>query len=71
MGLEISEVDVQPRAHVVYFSDPDGNAWPLQQIVRPADRAAELRKLPSGAATPRRCAGGAAESTAPRSADHS
>jgi catechol 2,3-dioxygenase-like lactoylglutathione lyase family enzyme len=35
-GVEVSEVDVQPWGHFVYFSDPDGNTWSLQQIVRPA-----------------------------------
>ena len=32
-GVEASEVDVQPWGHFVYFSDPDGNTWSLQQIV--------------------------------------
>jgi catechol 2,3-dioxygenase-like lactoylglutathione lyase family enzyme len=35
-GVEVSEVDVQPWGNFVYFSDPDGNTWSLQQIVRPA-----------------------------------
>jgi uncharacterized glyoxalase superfamily protein PhnB len=30
-----SEVDEQPWGRFVYFSDPDGNRWSLQQIVRP------------------------------------
>ena len=34
-GVDASEVDVQPWGHFVYFSDPDGNTWALQQIVRP------------------------------------
>jgi uncharacterized glyoxalase superfamily protein PhnB len=34
-GVDPSEVDVQPWGHFVYFSDPDGNTWSLQQIVRP------------------------------------
>ena len=33
-GVDASEVDVQPWGHFVYFSDPDGNTWALQQIVR-------------------------------------
>jgi predicted enzyme related to lactoylglutathione lyase len=33
-GVEASEVDVQPWGSFVYFSDPDGNTWALQQIVR-------------------------------------
>ena len=31
-GAEVSEVDVQPWGSFVYFSDPDGNTWALQQI---------------------------------------
>jgi uncharacterized glyoxalase superfamily protein PhnB len=34
-GVEASEVDVQPWGHFVHFSDPDGNTWSLQPIVRP------------------------------------
>ena len=30
-GAEVSEVDVQDWGHFVYFSDPDGNRWSLQQ----------------------------------------
>jgi catechol 2,3-dioxygenase-like lactoylglutathione lyase family enzyme len=33
-GAEVSEVDVQPWGSFVYFSDPDGNTWSLQQIPR-------------------------------------
>jgi len=29
-------VDDQPWGRFAYFSDPDGNRWALQQIVRPA-----------------------------------
>jgi predicted enzyme related to lactoylglutathione lyase len=32
-GVDASDVDVQPWGHFVYFSDPDGNTWALQQIV--------------------------------------
>ena len=32
-GVDASEVDVQPWGHFVYFSDPDGNKWALQQLV--------------------------------------
>jgi predicted enzyme related to lactoylglutathione lyase len=32
-GIEVSEVDDQPWGRFVYFSDPDGNTWALQQIV--------------------------------------
>ncbi len=31
-GAEVSEVDVQDWGHFVYFSDPDGNGWSLQQL---------------------------------------
>ena len=32
-GVQASEVDEQPWGRFVYFSDPDGNGWALQQIV--------------------------------------
>jgi catechol 2,3-dioxygenase-like lactoylglutathione lyase family enzyme len=31
-GVEVSEVDVQPWGSFIYFSDPDGNTWAVQQI---------------------------------------
>jgi catechol 2,3-dioxygenase-like lactoylglutathione lyase family enzyme len=31
-GIEVSEVDDQPWGRFVYFSDPDGNRWSLQQL---------------------------------------
>ena len=31
-GMEVSEVDVQPWGSFVYFRDPDGNAWSVQQL---------------------------------------
>jgi catechol 2,3-dioxygenase-like lactoylglutathione lyase family enzyme len=31
-NVEASEVDVQPWGAFVYFSDPDGNRWSLQEI---------------------------------------
>ena len=31
-GADVSEVDVQAWGHFVYFSDPDGNRWSLQQL---------------------------------------
>jgi len=31
-GIEVSDVDDQPWGRFVYFSDPDGNGWSLQQI---------------------------------------
>ncbi len=30
-GIEVSDVDEQPWGRFVYFSDPDGNRWALQQ----------------------------------------
>jgi len=32
-GVEASEVDETPWGRFVYFSDPDGNGWALQQAV--------------------------------------
>ena len=34
-GVEVSEVDDQPWGRFVYFKDPDGNAWNVQEIKRP------------------------------------
>ena len=34
-GVDVTEVDDQPWGRFVYFSDPDGNAWAVQQIVIP------------------------------------
>lgn len=34
-GIECEGVDDQPWGRFVYFSDPDGNRWALQQIVIP------------------------------------
>jgi catechol 2,3-dioxygenase-like lactoylglutathione lyase family enzyme len=31
-GIEASDVDDQPWGRFVYFSDPDGNRWSLQQL---------------------------------------
>jgi uncharacterized glyoxalase superfamily protein PhnB len=31
-GVETSEVEVQPWGLFIYFSDPDGNTWSVQQI---------------------------------------
>ena len=28
----VSEVDVQPWGSFVYFTDPDGNSWAVQQL---------------------------------------
>ena len=34
-GVEVSDVQEFPWGRFVFFSDPDGNGWALQQIVRP------------------------------------
>jgi len=31
-GVDASDIDVQPWGSFVYFADPDGNTWALQQI---------------------------------------
>ncbi len=31
-GVDVSEIDDQPWGSFVYFSDPDGNSWALQQL---------------------------------------
>jgi catechol 2,3-dioxygenase-like lactoylglutathione lyase family enzyme len=31
-GVEVSDVDELPWGRFVYFSDPDGNRWSLQQL---------------------------------------
>ena len=31
-GIDVSEVDEQPWGRFVYFADPDGNRWSLQQL---------------------------------------
>jgi uncharacterized glyoxalase superfamily protein PhnB len=32
-GVATTEVDKQPWGWFIYFSDPDGNTWSVQQIV--------------------------------------
>jgi predicted enzyme related to lactoylglutathione lyase len=32
-GVETTEVDKQPWGWFIYFSNPDGNTWSVQQIV--------------------------------------
>ena len=34
-GVETSRVDKQPWGWFIYFSDPDGNTWSVQQIIPP------------------------------------
>ena len=31
-GVEVSDIDPQPWGTFVYFADPDGNTWALQEI---------------------------------------
>jgi catechol 2,3-dioxygenase-like lactoylglutathione lyase family enzyme len=31
-GVAVSEVDEQPWGRFVYFADPDGNGWALQEL---------------------------------------
>jgi catechol 2,3-dioxygenase-like lactoylglutathione lyase family enzyme len=31
-GVDVSDVDVQPWGSFVYFADPDGNRWAVQQL---------------------------------------
>lgn len=31
-GVEVSEIDEQPWGRFVYFSDPDGNKWSVQEL---------------------------------------
>jgi catechol 2,3-dioxygenase-like lactoylglutathione lyase family enzyme len=31
-GVDVSEVDEQEWGRFIYFADPDGNAWTLQQL---------------------------------------
>ncbi|TME07269.1 MAG: glyoxalase [Chloroflexi bacterium] len=31
-GVETGEVEVQPWGSFIYFADPDGNTWSVQQI---------------------------------------
>ena len=31
-GVAVGDVDVQPWGSFVYFNDPDGNAWSVQQL---------------------------------------
>lgn len=40
-GIEVSEVDDQPWGRFVFFSDPDGNGWALQQLPSWAEHAGD------------------------------
>ncbi len=35
-GVQASDIDVQPGGSFVFFSDPDGNTWSLQQLPGPS-----------------------------------
>jgi predicted enzyme related to lactoylglutathione lyase len=35
-GVEVGDVQEFPWGRFVFFADPDGNRWAVQQIVRPA-----------------------------------
>ena len=35
-GVEVSDVQEFPWGRFVFFADPDGNSWAVQQIVRPS-----------------------------------
>jgi uncharacterized glyoxalase superfamily protein PhnB len=35
-GIPVSEVQDFPWGRFVFFEDPDGNRWSVQQIVRPS-----------------------------------
>jgi predicted enzyme related to lactoylglutathione lyase len=37
-GVGVSEIQDFPWGRFVFFSDPDGNAWSVQEIQRPGDR---------------------------------
>ena len=39
-GVAVSDVQDFPWGRFVFFSDPDGNAWAVQEIVQPAGSAA-------------------------------
>ena len=32
LGVEVSDIDIQPWGSFVYLSDPDGNEWSLQEL---------------------------------------
>ena len=36
-GVEVGDVDEQPWGRFLYFADPDGNTWALQQLPPKAD----------------------------------
>lgn len=44
-GVDVSEIDVQPWGHFIYFADPDGNTWTVQYIPRDAE-VPEVQPIP-------------------------
>jgi catechol 2,3-dioxygenase-like lactoylglutathione lyase family enzyme len=42
-GVEVSDVDDQPWGRFVFFRDPDGNRWALQQLPAWSTGAGEAR----------------------------
>ena len=53
-GIEVSDVDDQPWGRFVYFSDPDGNGWSLQQLPDWSRRARSSRRSGGRAASAHR-----------------
>src|ERR1700749_538655 len=57
-GVQASDIDVQPWGSFVFFSDPDGNTWSLQQLPAsqegPGDAGALGVLLQSGMGPPGR-----------------
>jgi catechol 2,3-dioxygenase-like lactoylglutathione lyase family enzyme len=47
-GVDVSEVDEQPWGRFVYFSDPDGNGWSLQQLPEWSSGAGGSGQNPDG-----------------------
>ena len=44
-GVAVSEVDVMPWGSFVFFTDPDGNGWALQQLPDWSKGAGRLGRL--------------------------
>jgi len=52
-GVDVSDIEVLPWGHFVYFADPDGNKWSVQYIPwRNAGPDATESTATTGAATP-------------------
>lgn len=47
-GIEVSDVDEQPWGRFVYFSDPDGNRWALQELPAWSQGAGSSNENPAG-----------------------